>query len=276
VGLLSSANPNIKPEKSDSFTFGVIFEPIPQFSASVDLYAIKKKDVIEPPATFPALVAYLSGSPLPPGDTVTPDLPDPSFPSSLARPAVAAGFYANQNSLRTDGIDIDLRGNIEFGDYGKWSSDLSVTKIFSFKLIFPDGTSNQYVGTEAPYILSSGAGTPRYRGSWSNTYAYGPASATLSTYYTSGFRETGVDATGSYSTCLYNDAYCHVASFIDIDLTGLYRVNEHLTTSFTIQNLMDRLPPINPANYAGQNYNPTYHQAGIIGRYFKLGVGYKF
>jgi len=281
VGLLSSANPNIKPEKSDSFTFGVIFEPISNFSASVDAYAIKKTNVIEPPATFPALVAYLGRQPLPPGDTVTPDLPDPAFPRSLARPAVAAGLYANQNSLRTDGIDIDLRGNLEFGDFGKWMSDLSVTKIFSFKLVFPDGTSNQYVGTQAPYILSSGAGTPRYRGTWSNSYIYGPASLTLSTYYTSGFAGTGIDATGPGTppdgpACLYNTTFCHVASFISMDLVGIYKVNEHLTTSFSIANLLDRLPPIDPADYAGQNYNPTYHQSGIIGRYFKLGVGYKF
>jgi iron complex outermembrane receptor protein len=276
VGLLSSANPNIKPEKSDSFTLGVILEPFPQFSVSVDAYAIKKKDVIEPPATFPALGAYLSGSPLPPGDTVTPDLPDPAFPGSLARPAIAAGLYANQNSLRTDGIDIDLRGNVEIGNYGKWISDLSVTKIFSFKLVFPDGTSNQYVGTQAPYILSSGAGTPRYRGTWSNSWVMGPVSVTLSTYYVSGFHETGVDATGSDTACLYNTNYCHVASFIDNDLTGIYKVNDHLTTSVTVENLMDRAPPIDPADYAGFNYNPTYHQAGIIGRYFKLGVGYKF
>jgi iron complex outermembrane recepter protein len=276
VGLLSSANPNIKPEKSDSFTFGVIFEPISNFSASVDAYAIKKKDVIEPPATFPALVAYLSGQPLPPGDKVTPDLPDPAFPNSLARPAVAAGLYTNQNSLRTDGIDIDLRGNVEIGNYGKWLSDLSVTKIFSFKLVFPDGSSNQYVGTQAPYILSSGAGTPRYRGTWSNSYLYGPASLTLSTYYTSRFAETGIDATGSATACLYTTNYCHVASFISTDLTGIFKVNEHLSTWFSIINLLDRLPPIDPADYAGQNYNPTYHQAGIIGRYFKLGVGYKF
>jgi iron complex outermembrane receptor protein len=276
VGLLSSANPNIKPEKSDSFTFGIIFEPISNLSVSVDAYAIKKKDVIEPPSVSPALAAYLNGTPPPAGDTVTPDLPDPAFPNSLARPAIAAGLYANENSLRTDGIDIDLRGNVEFGDYGKWVSDLSVTKIFSFKLVFPDGTSNQYVGTEAPYILSSGAGTPRYRGTWSNTWQKGPVSATLSAYYVSGFAETGVDATGDPNACLYTDNYCHVASFIDFDLTGIYHVDDHLATSFTVANLLDRLPPIDPANYAGQNYNPTYHQAGIIGRYFKVGVGYKF
>jgi iron complex outermembrane recepter protein len=276
VGLLSSANPAIKPEKSESVTFGLIFEPIAQFSASVDYYAIKKKDVIEPPATFPALIAYLSGAPLPPGDTITPDLPDPAFPASLARPAVAAGLYANQNSLRTDGIDIDLRGNLDFNNYGKWVSDLSVTKIFSFKLVFPDGTSNQYVGTQAPYILSSGAGTPRYRATWSNSWIRGPASVTLSTYYVSGFAETGIDATGSATTCLYNAAFCHVASFIETDLTAIYKINDHLTTTFVVENLMDRQPPINPADYAGINYNPTYHQAGIIGRFFKLGVGYKF
>jgi iron complex outermembrane receptor protein len=29
-------------------------------------------------------------------------------------------------------------------------------------------------------------------------------------------------------------------------------------------------------NYAGVNYNPTYNQAGIIGRFFKIGVHAKF
>jgi hypothetical protein len=42
------------------------------------------------------------------------------------------------------------------------------------------------------------------------------------------------------------------------------------------RDLLDRLPPIDPADYAGQNCNPTYAQAGIIGRFFKIGVSYKF
>jgi iron complex outermembrane receptor protein len=40
--------------------------------------------------------------------------------------------------------------------------------------------------------------------------------------------------------------------------------------------LFDRLPPIDPADYAGINYNPTYAQSGIVGRFFKLGAAYKF
>jgi iron complex outermembrane recepter protein len=276
LGVLSSANPNIKPEKSDSYTFGVVTQPIKQFSASVDYYYIKKTNVIEPPNTNAALTPYLLGQPIPPGLSVTPDIVDANFPGSLPRPILLGGLYENANSLSTDGIDIDLRGNLSLGDYGKWTSDLSVTKIFSFKLVNADGSSEQWVGTQSPYILSSGAGTPRYRGTFTNSYEYGPAQLTLTTYYTSGFQSTGVDATNDPTVCLYTTNYCHVASFIDIDLTATYKVTSHLTTSLTVQNLMDRLPPINPADYAGINYNPTYAQAGIIGRFFKIGASYKF
>ena len=98
----------------------------------------------------------------------------------------------------------------------------------------------------------------------------------MTTYYTSGFQSTGVDAFGDPTICIYTTNYCHVASFIDIDMTATYKVTSHLTTAFTIQNLADKLPPINPADYAGVNYNPTYAQQGIIGRFFKIGASYKF
>jgi iron complex outermembrane recepter protein len=275
-GIITAANPNIKPEKSDSYTFGVIFEPISQLSASVDLYDIKKRNTIVPGNSGAALAPYFAGQPIPPGLAVQPDLPDPSFPGSLPRPLAVSSEYVNANELKTDGIDIDLRAKFDFDQWGRFVSDLSVTKIFSFKLVFDDGTSQQFVGTQAPYILSSGAGTPRYRGTWSNTYYYGPASLTLTTYYVSGFAQTGVDATGDPNACLSFSVPCHVASFTDFDLTGIYHINDHLTASLSVLNLFDKLPPIDPADYAGINYNPTYAQSGIVGRFFKLGAAYKF
>ncbi len=98
---------------------------------------------------------------------------------------------------------------------------------------------------------------------------------TLSTYYVSGYAETAVDAFGSY-VCAYNNVFCHVASFTYSDLNGQYKFNDHFTAAFTIGNILDKLPPIDPLNYAGVNYNPTYSQAGILGRYFKIGATYKF
>jgi iron complex outermembrane recepter protein len=274
IGVLSNANPNIKPEKSDSYTFGVIAQPIKQFSASIDYYAIKKTNVIEPPSTTSALQPYLNGLPIPPGLTVVPDVVDPTNPTALARPILLVGLYQNENSLTTDGVDLDFRGNIDIGDYGKVVSDLSLTKIFSFKEILAGGVAQQWVGTQAPYVLSSGAGTPRYRATWTNGYEYGPLDVTMTTYYTSGIQETGVDAFPP-GVCIAQ-GFCHMASFIDMDLTATYKVSEHLTTALTIQNLADKLPPIDPPDYAGTNYNPTYAQAGIIGRFFKISASYKF
>jgi iron complex outermembrane receptor protein len=101
-------------------------------------------------------------------------------------------------------------------------------------------------------------------------------------YYTSGFYMYGPDVAPP-PTCLYSGSdgnafpsNCHVPSFIDVDLTGSYKVTEQLTVSAAIENLLDRSPPFDPADYAGVNYNPTYAQAGIIGRYFRLGLSYKF
>jgi iron complex outermembrane receptor protein len=270
----ATGNPNIKPEKSDSYTFGLIFEPASVFNASVDYYYIKKKDVIQPATYGPALTAYLSGQPIPPGYTVTADVVDAAFPGSLARPISVGASYVNANSLSTDGLDIDLRVKLDLGDFGQWVSDLSATKIFSWKLVLPDGTSQQYVGTQSPYNLSSGAGTPRYRGSFDNTYIYGPLTASINVYYVSGMTESGIDV--GAVPCIYSSSYCHVASFTYADLTGSYKFNDHLMATFAMENIMDRLPPIDPANYAAVNYNPTFNQAGIIGRYFRIGASYKF
>ena len=229
-----------------------------------------------------ALAAYYAGAPLPAGFSITPDAVDPAYPTGQARPIVVESPYVNQNSLSTDGLDLDIKGNFDIVPGLHYTSDVEATKIFSWKLIQSDGTSVQYVGTEGPYGLSSGAGTPRYRGKWANTFNYGPATVSAIMYYTSGFYMYGPDVAPP-PTCLYSGAdgnafpaNCHVPSFIDVDLTGSYKVTEKLTVSGAIENLLDRSPPFDPADYAGVNYNPTYAQAGIIGRYFRLGVSYKF
>ena len=276
------ANPNIKPETADNYTFGVVVLPTPMFEVDADYYYIKKKNVIAASNPSAALAAYYAGAPLPAGFSITSDAPDPAYPTAQARPIVVESPYVNQNSLSTDGLDLDIKAHFDIVPGLRYTSDVEATKIFSWKLIQSDGTSVQYVGTEGPYELSSGAGTPRYRGKWANTFNYGPATVSAIMYYTSGFYMYGPDVAPP-PTCLYSGAdgnafpsNCHVPSFIDVDLTGSYKVTEQLTVSAAIENLLDRLPPFDPADYAGVNYNPTYAQAGIIGRYFRLGLSYKF
>jgi iron complex outermembrane receptor protein len=276
----TSANINVKPERSRSATFGGIFQPASWLNASLDYYAIKKTGVIVQSDPNVALTNYYAGLTLPPGYSIIADVPDPLFPTALARPIVVSAPFVNANSLRTDGLDLDLRAKFELPSNMQFISDLTATKIFSWSMHFPDGTSQQYVGTQGPYILSSGAGTPRYRANWANTVILGSLEATGTIYYTSGLFMSAPDIqSGCFSTGPSGANFpsnCRTSSFTDVDLTGIYHYNEHIDFSAAIENLLDRKPPFDPIDYAGLNYNPTYAQAGIVGRFFKLGVHIKF
>ena len=41
-----------------------------------------------------------------------------------------------------------------------------------------------------------------------------------------------------------------------------------------VKNLFDRLPPYDPQTYGAVNFNPTFHLAGAIGRFFSVGARY--
>jgi iron complex outermembrane receptor protein len=69
---------------------------------------------------------------------------------------------------------------------------------------------------------------------------------------------------------------CHVGSFYDFDLTGSYDINDHIAVTASLMNVFDRKAPFDPADYAGNNYNPTYTQSGVIGRFWNVGVKVKF
>ena len=59
-------------------------------------------------------------------------------------------------------------------------------------------------------------------------------------------------------------------------LTGSYNITDHWQVSGAVMNVRDTRPPANLPNYGGMNYSPTYSQAGIVGRFFRLGAHYKF
>ncbi|WP_082582808.1 TonB-dependent receptor [Frateuria sp. Soil773] len=279
IGYDSIGNDKVKPEKSRSYTFGVVYQPIDQLSASVDYYDIKKTGVIAQADTSAVLAAYYAGLPLPPGTGVTVDKPDPLYPDAMARPAIVAAPYVNQNALRTKGVDVDLIGRFDLGASAKLTSELTATKIIRWDLTLQDGSTEHFVGTHGPYGLSSGAGTPRYRASWANSVSFGPATITGTLYYTSGLKLTAPDqGEGCLSTNADGDnlpASCRMASFTTFDLTGSYAITDHFSVNASVLNAFGRKAPFDPFNYAALNYNPTYAQSGAVGRFYTLGVKFK-
>ncbi|WP_297925961.1 TonB-dependent receptor [Metallibacterium sp.] len=276
IALLSTANPNIKPETSTSYTLGTVVQPLPNLSAAIDYYDIKVNNIITAGNVSVPLNAYFAGQPIPPGYIMQFDNPDPLFPSAPLRPILVGAPYINANSLLTKGVDVDLRGRFHFADNLEWISEFTATDILTWKKNFGQGNL-QFVGTQGPYILSSGAGTPKWRASWSNTLTDGKWSATASVYYVSGLYMSAPDYTGNYA-CISQGpngnlpANCRVPSFTYVDLNGSYHLTHNIDIFGGIENLFDRSPGFDPLDYAGVNYNPTYQQPGIIGRYFQMGV----
>lgn len=112
-------------------------------------------------------------------------------------------------------------------------------------------------------------------------------SLTGTAYYTAGYKAVAIDqfgldpSTGTV-TCANDATYgdgdfnCRVKRFIDVDLVGDYKVTDKFDFYFNIVNLLDSKAPLNGGNYAATNYNPTYTQAGAVGRYFRIGANFKF
>jgi iron complex outermembrane receptor protein len=276
MAVQSTANPNIKPETSTSYTLGAVLQPLPNLSATIDYYHIKVNNIITGGNIAVPLNAYFAGQPIPPGYTMQFDLPDPNAPGAPLRPILVGAPYINANSLLTKGVDVDLRGNFHIMYGLHWISDFTATDILTWKKDFGQGYL-QFAGTQGPYILSSGAGTPKWRASWSNTLTNGKWSATATVYYVSHLYMSVPDITGDYS-CFSQGPNgnlppnCTVPSFTYVDLNGSYHLTHNIDIFGGIENLFDRGPGFDPIDYAGVNYNPTYQQQGIVGRYFQLGV----
>lgn len=278
LGRNSAGNPNLRPEKSESYTGGVVFQPVPWFSATVDYYHIKKTDVITGgPLANQAIAAYYAGTALPPGYTVALNGADPDFPNGIRTIAVVNSPYVNSASLVTDGIDFTATVQARLTPDIKLSSSIEVTDILRFNLSPGGGAPVQhYAGTQGPYELSSGAGTPKWRANWSTSLDFGPATLTGTAYYTGAYNSTAEDETDNSakdcSAALYDPAFCRTKRYIQWDIVGSYKVNDRFTFYLNVINALNAKAPFNPASYAGVNYNPTFSGGGIIGRMFRAGV----
>ena len=76
IGQTTLASPELKPEKSRSFTGGLKFDPIRSVSLTVDYYNIKKTGAITTPDNSAAIAAYYAGAAPVAGFEVIADAPD--------------------------------------------------------------------------------------------------------------------------------------------------------------------------------------------------------
>ncbi|MBW6528643.1 TonB-dependent receptor [Sphingomonas sp. RHCKR7] len=272
-GQTTRATPDLKPEKSRSFTAGVIFEPIRQLTLTVDYFNIKKTDAIAAADNQAAIDAYNAGQDAPAGFGLVPDVIDPNFPNARPRLAFVEASYVNENTIRSQGIDFGATGTLDFADDVSFTSAAQASLILELSTEFADGSKQTYQGTLGNYNLTAGSGTPRWRGTWQNTLNYKAYTLSATAQYFDGYNLSAEDQGGTRGDCSLNPGYvpCDVKSYITVDLTGSVKINDRATFYVNVVNLLDDLPPIDPVTYGANLYNPVQGGTGIFGRMFRAG-----
>ena len=68
---------------------------------------------------------------------------------------------------------------------------------------------------------------------------------------------------------------CEIASFYTTDLSLRWRGIRNLEIFGSIQNVFDRVAPLDPLTYGAVSFNPL-DISGAVGRYYSLGLKYTF
>lgn len=293
---VQTTSKDLSPEKSKSYTLGLIVEPVRGLNMSLDYYNIKINNLIVTRAgNDTAFVPTWVRGPAAPIDIATGN----GTTTVVGTPSVGPILYAespyiNAGSTKTHGIEADVRYRWRLAnDLGTVSANLTAAHTFGYETEI-GGETVQLAGTQGPSSVGGATGNPKNRAQFTLGYNRGPLDVTATMNYTSGFStidpalgETDCATTGEhvggrayFSGLVQPDAYCRVQSFTTTNLNVQYKLTQNLTVRAAILNLFDKQPPYDVATYgnagAQTSYNASLHQAGAIGRFFSLGLAYQF
>lgn len=280
IVVVSVGNPNIRPETAKAYTIGFVIEPTESTNLSIDFWKVQRKDeinqpdpqqILDNPAAFP-------GSQIVRVD----DGRGAVGPNGELGLAAVVGPYFNAASLKTHGVDIDLRHRMQLGSWGRMTAGLLFTHIESFKRTFPGGTEAEYAGSHGPTALSGNGGMPKDRLSASLGWDIGPWNVTGRVNYVGSMSNKENNNPGEPCFNTFADGVtdapegCQIKSFTTFDLYGAWSGIKNLTVYGSIRNLFDARSPYDPNVYSAFHYNPIYHLSGAIGRQFSIGAKYQF
>jgi iron complex outermembrane receptor protein len=292
-GQTATANPNLRPEKSRSWVFDLTWQPFDELQLSTTYYNIKKTHAIAQASCNSAQTAYYAGEAPPAGTlcVITPDAPDPSFPTARPRVAFVQAPFVNANAIRTAGFDFgvtwdsELReiadrfglGDIADRHIGTVNVHSAATASFIQNLDtkFSDGTIQRYDGTLGNNSLTAGNGTSKWRGYWQTTFTKERYEFTSSLNWYSGYNLSATDSETGYRDCGLGAAYlpCRINDYFTWDANFQAHVRDDTTLYFTINNVLDNMPPVDTiGSYGSTGYNIVMAGDGILGRYIKLGI----
>jgi len=274
VGAITIGNKNIKPETSKSYSLGLVLEPIKNISLSIDWWKIVREGEIngsDPGAVVSNPAGY-------PDAEIVRGEPTSNFPGLVGPILMVKAPYLNAGKTQTSGVDLDLRGKYNAGDYGRFNSGITVTYMKEFTRTNADGTVLEFAGTHGDVNLSGNGGTPKTKVRLTLGWDQGPFNITGNMNFVSSISNKNEVGGDCLDTDVNDVPYtnCRIASFTTTDLFAKWTVSKQWEITASITNLFDKMAPLDVQTYGRINYNPSLHQTGAVGRYFNLGGRYTF
>ncbi|MGV6484915.1 TonB-dependent receptor [Stenotrophomonas maltophilia] len=265
VAIITRPNKDLKPEESKSYSVGIVLQPTSSTSLTVDAWQIKRTNEIAQGDTGAAIAA---------GNV----LRDNNLLNGVAGTGSILAVntqYINAASTRVRGIDTDIRQTFDIGP-GQLEMDLQWSHVLKFERTDADVTRD-YAGTHGNCDVTNCIGTPKDRINFGTTWKQGSWSVSGVANYISKMENKDFRGPeGSYQFA-YADGtdVTKISSFTTFDLSGRWNITEAFELNASVQNVFDRIAPLDPTTYGGVNYNPL-HFSGAIGRYFTVGAKYTF
>lgn len=256
-------NTDLKPEKSKSFTLGLVLEPAPNTTLTIDYWSVRVKNVIGSiaeedlvnPDTYASFSQYFHyvqpGNVLPVSSRAC--LDGPTSPS--------CGYIdertQNLGETKTDGLDFGARYRVS-SSIGSWTFDYAGTYVIDYEYQnYKGGPWNENVG------VFSGAG-PIFR--WQHNaglnWAMAGWGAGLALHHKSGY----VDL----------DPSNRVSSYATADAWVSFEPIKALTLLFGVRNLTDQEPPFSNQDTLFQSGGWDSRFSDPVGRTYYVRGSYSF
>lgn len=273
-------NPNLKPETTNSFTLGLVLEPIKNVSFSFDYWNIKRKDEIGTKSTQDLLTAESTQKP---GVIVRDNIAnDKTFTAAeRAQYGVTAGALLStngqfENIAKTKTSGIDVGGTARFNTaYGKLDLGLNATYLIEYRN-FSDSLNNYGDNLAGRY------GSPKVVANISANLQTGKVTNGLRWVYQSAtsLNTDFFDENYTNAACAarrWTNEECGIAHYFRLDYNFSYTGIKNTTLSAYIRNVTGRRPALDlrDLDRNGGGVIPQDSE-DVKGRALRLTAEYKF
>jgi iron complex outermembrane receptor protein len=241
-GFISQqGNPDLKPERSRQYNYGLVLAPVPALSISIDFWRIKHQDkivfgdgyILEHEDQFPGRVVRAPAS----AADIALGLPGPIIE--------LRDTYVNLADRDVRGADLELRYRGATGGSGALTLNATASYLDRFvERVTPDSAAEDKIGLDA---------RSRLRANFGATWERGPWQTGINLRFIGGYRYDPGD--GNLKS---------IPSWTVFDLTAAWR-DERNELLLVARNVADREPPFYDSAYG---YDPLVHDP--VGRFLSL------